>query len=156
MYPSLRLRSRIPSASDGGLQYSCLGYAMDRAVWQATVIGLQSRTSLKRLSSHIPFPVFLVPLLKRTCSFCSSVLSFSFLNLLAVPRGTWGLSFPTRDRTCACCIGILATGLPGRSLSFFTHFIWGIGLYQDISSYLVLFHSFMTSPRCGCAIILFV
>ena len=37
---------------DNPLQYSCLENPMDTGVWQATSIGLQSQTQLKRLSIH--------------------------------------------------------------------------------------------------------
>ena len=42
-----------PGEGNGNpLQYSCLENPMDRGVWQTTHMGLQSRTLLRRLSTH--------------------------------------------------------------------------------------------------------
>ena len=45
-----------------------------------------------------------------------------FFYFLAMPRGIWDLSSPTRDWTRGPCIGILTTESPGKSLQF--SFIW--------------------------------
>ena len=35
---------------------------------------------------------------------------------MAVPKGMWDLSSPTKDRTCTPCVDILTPAPPGKSL----------------------------------------
>ena len=58
---------RSPGGESGNpVQYSCLGNAMDRGAWRATVYGVaKSRTQLRRLNTHNPWGGFLSGLIRN-------------------------------------------------------------------------------------------
>ena len=93
------------------------------------------------------------------CCYCCGWFLKSLLNcyntlLFAVlvfwPGGVWGLSSPTRDGTCACCVGgwSLNHWPPGKSFKLWLLRLWA-GETFSLSLFLLFLEAYSTVDACA-------